>query len=141
MYTDLTPPAAPPMAHRKYAALLGIGYPLLVALAGVPASALAMWADWHFVRDVLSSCHDSNGIPGYGPALAWAGVLASLGAALWLLRGLLTRRAHPAGWLALVVLLITLLLQAAVLNDALDDGGHQHTWCDGLTAPVIRLLS
>ncbi|WP_327068922.1 hypothetical protein OG500_24265 [Kitasatospora sp. NBC_01250] len=135
-YATAVPVAPPTTAHRSHPPLLGIGYPLLVAASGIPASALAMWADSHFVREVMSKCHDSNGIPGYGLALAWAGALASLGAVLWLLRGLLTRRTHPVGWLVLTVLLVPLLVQALVLNSAAHDSGHRPTYCAGLAAPA-----
>ncbi|GAA1262677.1 hypothetical protein GCM10009665_60410 [Kitasatospora nipponensis] len=126
------PTAAAPAPAR-------LRYPLLLGAAGLLLSGFAIWADGHFVDDVLRHCRNSAGLPVSGVVAAWAGLAAGLLAVLWLGRHLVTRRIAPRARAAVGVLLavsvLPLLVQGIAVTSALHDSGPRPSPCFGLAAP------
>ncbi|MFI6443336.1 hypothetical protein [Kitasatospora sp. NPDC050543] len=121
-------------------------YPLLLVLVGWAGSRVAVWADGHYVGDVLRSCHNSPGLPFFALAAAWAGLAASLTGVVLLVRLLVVvLRAQTArfswrtGSLAALfpVVLLVLLVQVVAVNSSIDRSGRQHHPCSGLGPAVV----
>ncbi|MFC9330928.1 hypothetical protein [Kitasatospora sp. NPDC057015] len=121
-------------------------YPLLLICLGWACSAVADQADSRYVTDLLTACRDSPGIPFFGPAAGWAGLLAAATGTAWIvgqLAAVIRKRARPNSWTGgslfavLPVVLLVLLLQSHILSNAVDDVGHQRTHCMGLARPPV----
>lgn len=121
-------------------------YPLLLICLGWACSAFAEETDGRYVTDLLTACRDSPGIPFFGPAAGWAGLVAAATGTAWVvgqLTAVIRKRATPHTWTngslfaVLPVVLVGLLLQTHVLAGAVDDVGHQRTHCMGLARPQV----
>jgi hypothetical protein len=129
-------------------------WPLALLVTGLAFTGVSIWTDGHYVGDLTDACKAGPGIPWFGVAAAWVGLLLGVAAAIriaWQVfvaphrkppRTVAALRpgVHGAMLAVLVLSIIPLLLQVIAVHGAMGDRGHRRSPCEGLrpVAAAIR---